>query len=55
MSSVLSMRGISSREGGAKKVLSLGLTEGTGKVEGVKIDMDNVHNCSLYELRQVSF
>jgi len=49
------MRGISGREGGAKSVLSSGVTKGSGKVEETVINMDNVHNCTLYELRQVRF
>ena len=56
MSSILQHRGISGREGGQKSTYSrgIGLTaEQMGSKEGkALITMDNVHNLSLFELRQ---
>mmetsp|Transcript_2730 Transcript_2730/g.5611 ORF Transcript_2730/g.5611 Transcript_2730/m.5611 type:complete len:224 (+) Transcript_2730:70-741(+) len=53
MSSILKMRGLSGREGGSKSTLSKGLTNaGEKNVGEVEINMDNVHNATLFELRQ---
>ena len=53
MSSILSTKGLAAREAGMKAHLNRGIARGDAHVDFSAINMDNVHNCSLYELRQV--